>query len=109
MPIVIEKVTGVKTHLEEGYKTQQDLLAIMERLLNLQERKAQNYGEAWRSQGYTGNVARVLSKVGRLKNMLWRDNPIEDAAETVVDTLEDLCLIAMFAIINYKEKNRWGK
>ena len=77
--------------------------------IHLYRKKNQNYGEAWRSQGWVGNVARVLSKSARLKNMLWREDPINDEEETVQETLLDLINLAAFAIINMRDRNKWGK
>lgn len=93
---------------EVGSVTQQRLLGVFEEVLRIQEGKARTYGDAWRSQGEMGNVARVLSKVSRIKQMVWRAHPIEDAEETVRDTLIDLICLAAFAIINREDHNRWG-
>lgn len=82
----------------------------------------QGYGNAWQEQGYMGNLARILSKASRLKNMLWRDQ--EDGpdtpttgdqwsadvdGETVLDTLYDLSALCALAIANIEEGNRWGR
>lgn len=98
-----------KSPEEEGYGTQQALLEIFEYALRLQSRKAQAYGEAWSEQGYMGNVARVLSKVSRLRNMVWRDFGIEDADEPILDTLFDLINLAAFTVINKRRNNKWGR
>lgn len=110
-PTYVELVvpTGLIQENEVGYATQQQLLFLFEGLLNLQKRKSQHYGEAWRSQGYMGNVARVLSKVARLKNMLWRDDPQTSIDEPVEETIGDLMVLAAFAYINVREGNKWGK
>lgn len=92
----------------EGDVTTAHLLRIFSEAINLQRKKALTYGEAFRSQGYMGNVARVLSKAARLRRMLWLDFPIEDAEEPVQDTLLDLINLAGFLIINYRDRNRWG-
>lgn len=92
----------------ENYDTQRRLLAVFEKCLQLQEKKASAYGEAWRDQGYVGNLARVLSKVSRIRYMMWRDHEIESAEETRIDTFTDLINIAAFAILNLQDRNRWG-
>ena len=95
-------------HEEQGSATTAKLLDIFGRCVDLQRRKAQTYGEAFRSQGYMGNVARVLSKSARLKNMVWRDFGIEDSEETVLDTVYDMINLAAFFVINYTDRNKWG-
>lgn len=85
--------------------------------LRLLEHKNEQYGDAWRKQGYMGNLARIQSKAERLKSLLWRDaggngyplpaNYSRDG-ETVVDTLLDLINLAAMAAINWTEENRWG-
>lgn len=101
----------IENGLEEnmvGYETQRRLLHLFESCLVLQQRKASTYGEAWRDQGWVGNVGRVLSKAARLKNMVWRDQPVESATEPVDETLMDMINLAAFALINYTDKNKWG-
>jgi hypothetical protein len=74
----------------------------------------QAYGNAWQEQGYMGNLARVLSKTSRLKNMLWSDQSdhtawTEEGQESVLDTLYELSALCALAIANIEEGNRWGK
>lgn len=92
----------------QGSGTTFNLAELFISALILQQQKASTYGEAWRDQGWAGNVSRVLSKASRLRNMLWRDQPIESDKEPVVETLLDMINLAAFAIINYNAKNRWG-
>lgn len=94
--------------LEEGAPTTSAMLDIFIKCLQLQQRKASTYGEAFRSQGYMGNVARVLSKVSRLKKMLWSDVVVSDSDETVEDTARDLINLAVFFLINREDRNKWG-
>jgi hypothetical protein len=84
------------------------MLEVFGQCITLQRRKALTYGDAFRSQGYMGNVARVLSKVARLKNMVWRDWSIEDTEETIEDTAFDLINLAAFFILNRRDRNKWG-
>lgn len=92
----------------EGSATTAWMLEIFSQCIALQRRKALTYGEAFRSQGYMGNVARVLSKAARLKKMVWTEYVLEDNEEAVLDTMYDLINLATFFIINYRENNRWG-
>jgi hypothetical protein len=69
------------------------------------------YRDSWREQGWRGNVARILSKVSRIKAMLWGSVTWQsfDGDEPVEDTLRDLSLLCMFAIINRSHDNEWGE
>lgn len=82
-------------------------------------KKSEGYGNAWQAQGYMGNLGRVLSKVSRLKSLLWKDtgpdfsvaldgSDRDPQAESVIDTLRDLGAVAAFAVANLDEGNRWG-
>lgn len=94
----------------EGSATTARMLEIFARCIQLQRKKAKTYGDAFRSQGYMGNVARVLSKSSRLKNILWNDfgQQLEDVEETTYDTLLDMINLACFVIINREDGNKWG-
>lgn len=94
--------------LAEGDATTAQLLDIFAECIVLQRQKTQTYGEAWRSQGEMGNVARVLSKVARLRKMCWTFNQIDSATESVEDTLLDLINLAGFTLINRRDRNKWG-
>jgi hypothetical protein len=77
-------------------------------------RKSQGYGNAWQAQGYMGNLARVLSKTSRLKNILWKDDQSNGigasvGGESLADTLVDLGALAAFLSANFEEGNRWGQ
>jgi hypothetical protein len=74
----------------------------------------QAYGDAWVDQGYMGNIARILSKTSRIKNMCWQDNDFvgggsAEGEESVLDTLKDLSALCAFAIANIEDGNRWGQ
>lgn len=94
-----------------GTATTARMLRIFERCITLQRRKAQAYGDAYRSQGYMGNLGRVLGKASRLRNMLWGDwnEQFEDAEETTYDTIYDLINLCTFFIINREDSNKWGQ
>lgn len=92
-----------------GYETFIETAEVFEECLRLVARKSQDYGSAWREQGWMGNVARIMSKSSRLKNMLWRDMPMDNAKESVEDTMLDLVNLTAFALINKRHGNRWGR
>lgn len=95
----------------------QDVRNVVGDALRLLESKNVSYRDAWRKQGYMGNLSRVQSKAERLKSMLWRDadgdgyplpaNYTRDG-ETIVDTLLDLINLSAFTVVNWTEENRWG-
>lgn len=104
----------------------QGLATFFDEALRLAIDKNDHYGDAWRAQGWMGNLARVQSKVARLKNMLWRDELVgeqpetmaaqfaEDHAadmfeETVRDTLLDLANLCGMMAANMGEGNKWGR
>jgi len=84
------------------------IVAFYNQCVNLVYTKNITYRDAWRRQGYMGNTARIMSKVERLKAMLWQDHQLEDANEPVSDTLLDLANVTAFAAINQSEGNKWG-
>lgn len=77
--------------------------------VNLFWEKNQQYENAWREQGWMGNLARILSKSARLKAMLWRDLHVQHAEETVEDTARDLVNLAVMFLLNRGQENRWGR
>lgn len=70
--------------------------------------KNTDYGDAWRRQGWMGNLARLMSKTSRMQNMLWRDDYLDSTNEPVSETAKDLINIAAFFVLNHKHQNRWG-
>lgn len=97
----------------------QDVRNVVGDALRLLEHKNQGYRDAWRKQGYMGNLGRLQSKAERLKNLLWRDAdgngyPLPpdrigaEQAETVVDTLLDMVNLSAFMVVNWTAQNRWG-
>lgn len=103
------ELSGGKSPGHEGYETQEQLVSLFEECLKLQDQRSSFYGEAWRSSGYMGNLGRVLSKVARLKNMMWKDYGEERAAEeSTEDTLLDLINLSAFMLLNKRAHNKWG-
>lgn len=91
--------------------TVQGVAAYFEECTDLVRIKNPEYGEAWRAQGYMGNLSRVLSKAARLKAMLWRDegdDPPDKPTESIQDTLRDLANLTAFMHQNFEDGNRWG-
>lgn len=109
LKIVDENGEEISLGLREGDTTTVRMLEIFEECINLQRQKASTYGDAFRSQGYMGNVARVLSKAARLKNMVWTDAEFDSPGETTRDTVLDMINIACFFIINKTDRNKWGR
>jgi maltose-binding protein MalE len=104
------KIT-VKVEADPG-EEQADALVYAETLqnaANLFVEKNRFYGGAFREQGWMGNLARIMSKTARLRSMQWRPAPLDDANETVDDTLVDLVNLSVFGIINRQERNIWGR
>lgn len=67
------------------------------------------YGGAWREQGWMGNLARIMSKTARLRNMLWQTHTVDNEEEPVKDTIQDLINLCVFMMLNRQSGNRWGK
>lgn len=93
-----------------GSGTVLDAARVMAGALGTIAAKNADYGGAWQAQGWMGNLARIMSKTARLKNMLWRDDPgLRNSDEPVTDTLVDLINLCVFALLNMRRSNRWGQ
>lgn len=97
------------------HPTVQEVRAYFEECTQIVKAKNPKYGEAWKRQGYMGNLARVMSKAARLESMLWKDvidgAPVPEeelSGESIEDTLRDLANLTAFMMLNYTEGNRWG-
>ena len=93
----------------ERYRSLMKATEILASALVTMAGKDVQYGEAWREQGWRGNLARILSKAARLRAMLWRKDPVEGAEESVEDTLLDLINLAIFMLLNRRSENEWGR
>ena len=82
--------------------------AAFQKTLDMVLEKNAAYGDAWRAQGWMGNLARMQSKVARLKNMLWQDFAIDSTTEGVDETALDLINITLFFLLNRADGNKWG-
>jgi hypothetical protein len=92
----------------EGEDTIHAMVNIFERCLNIALVKNQQYRGAWKKQGWMGNLARIMSKMERLKALCWVDGLVPYTGESVEDNLVDLINIAAFMEINFEDGNRWG-
>jgi hypothetical protein len=102
----------LKVEGHEGYAYGSMIEAFvheLEGVVNIVWLKTQRYGDTWRKQGWMGNLARILSKSGRLENMQWQDFGVEDANESVQDTAQDLVALAVFFLMNKGQQNKWGR
>lgn len=79
-----------------------------DKVLQLVLKKNVSYGDAWRRQGWMGNLGRILSKSARLQNMLWGDLNFRDDKEPVEETARDLIALCIFFLLNRGQQNRWG-
>lgn len=96
--------------LDDPMSTKQGLMVFFDKCVELAGKKDGLYRRAWERQGYMGNLSRVLSKVERLRTMLWQDYPelTDDMQETVKDTVQDLANLCGFLARNWEEGNKWG-
>lgn len=101
------EIKGIEPE-QQGYVSVRLLANVFEEALNIAAIKSQAYGNAWRQQGWMGNLARVMSKTSRLKNMLWRDMAFSSSTEPVEETVLDQINILGFMHINLRDRNRWG-
>lgn len=82
---------------------------VFDEALNLAERKNHDYGDAWRDQGWRGNLSRVFEKSKRLRTLLWNGRAEaaqvrENVRETAIDQINTLA----FFIMNHDAGVEWG-
>jgi hypothetical protein len=94
--------------LVEGGSGLEAFVFVLEGAVNTYWQKERLYGGAWRKQGWMGNLARIMSKTARLKNMLWRDDALESSDEPIQDTVQDLINLCVFTLLNRGQQNKWG-
>jgi hypothetical protein len=92
----------------EGSGSIEQFAGALQEMADLYVEKTVYYGDAWRQQGWMGNLARIMSKVARLRNMSWRRDPIDNGKETTEDTLLDLANLSVFGLLNRRDGNFWG-
>lgn len=90
--------------------TRQGLWDIFTDAVQTFDRKNEDYGDAWRRNGWRGNLSRVFEKADRVRNLAWRPDPRVPAVgdEQVVDTLKDMLNTIAFAIMNLEEEVEYG-
>lgn len=82
---------------------------VFEEALALAERKNADYGDAWRDQGWRGNLSRVFEKAKRLRTILWSGRSVDPQVnENVRETGIDLINSLAFFIINRDSGVEWG-
>jgi hypothetical protein len=96
-----------KDNREHASLTDEQLIGVFYECRTLAAQKSKGYGDAWRQQGYMGNLARVLSKSARLRNLAWRDGIADEQA--VEAELLDIINIAAMGLTNLRAGNRWGE
>lgn len=89
--------------------TLDQLRRVYEEALSLAATKNIDYGDAWRDQGWRGNISRVFEKAKRLRTLLWRSQAQpalvrETSRETAIDMINTLA----FFIINHDAGVEWG-
>lgn len=115
LPIPISEDVWLALHYPKGWtgtegsRTIMGATGVFAAALTTLAAKDRAYGGAWRKQGWMGNLARILSKSARLKEILWRADPYDDASEPVQDTLQDMINLCVFMILNLKDRNEWGR
>lgn len=93
---------------QEGSVSLMQQAKVFEAALNIMAAKTKGYGNAWQDQGWMGNLARIMSKTSRLKNMLWQSFDMQSAEESTQDTLLDQINLSAFMVRNMAAGNRWG-
>jgi hypothetical protein len=89
--------------------TLEQMKRIYDEALNLAATKNTDYGDAWRDQGWRGNLSRVFEKAKRLRTVLWRSNVQPTAVrETVRETAVDMINTLTFFVINLDAGVEWG-
>jgi len=83
---------------------------VFSEALMLFDQKNADYGDAWRRNGWRGNLPRLFEKSDRVKSLLWRNDPRVPAVgdETAVQTLVDMMNTLAFCVINLREEVEFG-
>lgn len=82
---------------------------VFDRALEIAERKNSDYGDAWRDQGWRGNISRIFEKTKRLRTILWSGRNVEPRVnESVDETALDMINTLAFFILNRESGVEWG-
>lgn len=90
--------------------SRQQVWDVFAKAIETFDKKNADYGDAWRTNGWRGNLSRIFEKVQRVRNLAWRPDPRVPAVgdEQVLETLQDLLNSTAFAIINMIEEVEYG-
>lgn len=90
--------------------SRQQVWDVFAKAIETFDKKNADYGDAWRTNGWRGNLSRIFEKVQRVRNLAWRPDPRVPAVgdEQVLETLQDLLNTTAFAIINMIEEVEYG-
>lgn len=90
--------------------SRQQVWDVFAKAIETFDKKNADYGDAWRTNGWRGNLSRIFEKVQRVRNLAWRPDPRVPAVgdEQVLETLQDLLNTTAFAIINLIEEVEYG-
>lgn len=90
--------------------SRQQVWDVFAKAMETFDQKNADYGDAWRRNGWRGNLSRVFEKADRVRNLAWRPDPRVPAVgdEQVLETLQDMLNTTAFAIINLIEEVEYG-
>ena len=82
---------------------------VFSEALQLASNKNADYGDAWKLQGWRGNLSRIFEKDQRLRTLLWRGEAVpphvrENVRETAIDMMNTLA----FFVMNHDAGVEWG-
>ena len=91
-------------------RSRDQVWGVMAEALETFDQKNRDYGDAWRKNGWRGNLPRIFEKADRVKELLWRADPRTPAVndESAVNTLVDMLNSIAFTIINLREGVEYG-
>lgn len=83
--------------------------AVFGEALSLAQRKNADYGDAWKDQGWRGNLSRVFEKDKRLRTILWNGDKVDiHVREGVRETAIDMMNTLAFFVMNHDAGVEWG-
>lgn len=88
--------------------TEDRVREVFEQVARLVALKNADYRDAWRQQGWRGNLSRVLEKANRLRNTVWLPGQEARVNEGAVETAMDMIATLAFFVINTKDGLQWG-
>lgn len=90
--------------------SRQQVWDVYAKAMEVFDKKNADYGDAWRTNGWRGNLSRIFEKTQRVRNLAWRADPRVPAVgdEQVLETLQDMLNTIAFAIINMIDEVEYG-